>query len=373
MPKALPPGVERVGASSYRGRYYGPDGRRHSTPTYSRAEHAAWAIGEARAKMQTGGWVDPARAGVTLDQWFGLWLPTTKMRGYVREKEADRYRLHVKPYLGKMPLGKITTFTVTTWHTDMQRDGKPAATIVKAHALLKACLGPRGGAMSDNRITVNPCQLVQPPPALKKKWRLITMEEYARLLAEMPEQARCVVILAAHTGLRWSEIVGLRREDYNPLRDEITVRRGTVYHRGRLIDDDPKDREERTIPLVPLLAVALKTHVSEKAMLPAERLFTAPKGGTLRHPNFMEAVYKPAAVRAGLATWGQRDGRKHYEGVRFHDLRHSFISWLLNGGVDIHEAKELAGHASITTTQVYAHTDPDEVRSAMTRAFGAGG
>lgn len=378
---ALPPGIEKLGPGRYRGRYYGPDGRRHSTPIYVKPAEAAYARNAALADIKSGRWLDPQRSGITVDQWFALWMPTRltsggggkTVRPYVLEKDWARYRNHIKPWLGERTLPQITRFTLETWHADLAIAGRNPATISKAHALIKTALGR---AADDDRITRNPATQTAPARPAKPKWQLVTRPQFATLLTEIPERYRCLVLLAAHTGLRWSEIVALTRADYNPLRGELLVDSGTVYHKGRLIDDRTKSGRHRTLPVVPHpdptlnLRAALDAHVKAAQMAADARLFASPTGHTLRHPHFMERVFKPAAVRAGLGEYVKIDGRRRYRGIRFHDLRHSYISWLLNEGVDIHEVKDLAGHASITTTELYAHTDKDEVRAAVARALG---
>jgi integrase len=356
---ALPRGISRTTPEGkppkYRGRYHGPDGRRHTTLTFPSVELAVQALDIARGDVARGDWLDPTRTGITLDEFMALWMPQRqRIRPYVLEKDWARYRNHIKPYLGRHPLSSLTQFTVEGWHAKMRAAGVSAATVAKAHALLKTALGP-AGAMGDDRIRRNPCQLVKPGPVPRKAWRLVTVEEFDQRLAALDdEQAKVIVILAAYTGQRWSEIAGLRRSDYNPLRKEITVRRGLVSYKGKLIEDVTKTGKERTIPLVQRPADALAEHVRGNPMPADAPLFTAPRGGQLRHAHFMERIYKPA-----------------FPGIRFHDLRHSCCSWLLNGGAPIPAVMEIMGHATITTTQLYAHTDRDALGAAMAKALGS--
>jgi len=56
--------------------------------------------------------------------------------------------------------------------------------------------------------------------------------------------------------------------------------------------------------------------------------------------------------------------------IRFHSLRHTYASWLVEGGVDLYRVKELMGHSSIQTTMRYAHLAPDNLRNEVERVFG---
>lgn len=372
----LPEGVEKLGPARYRGRYYGPDGRRHSTAVYTKPYEAKHARDAALSDIQQGRWLDPQRSGITLGDWFALWMPTRPhgggrgraVRPYVLDKDWARYRNHIEPWLGAKALPAVTRFTVETWHADLAAAGRKPATIGKAHTLLQTALAR---AVDDDRINKNPAAQTAPAKSPAPEWQLVTRPQFAALLAEIPERYRALVMAAPYTGLRWSELVALTRADYNPLRAEITVSKGTVYHKGKLINDVTKSRKERVIPgLRDDLVAALNAHIDREPMAPAARLFTSEDGQALIHPQFMRHIYQPAAVTSGLGKWEPGNKVRRYVGVRFHDLRHSFVSWLLADGVPIHLAQKLAGHATITTTQKYAQTNRDELREAMRKALG---
>jgi integrase len=371
----LPPGIEHVaradGSRAYRGRYRGPDRRKASTAVYPTIALAQRALDEARGDVARGDYIDPRRSAVTLDWWMQEWMPDRpKVRPYVLEKDWTRYRIHIKPHLGNLPLSEITALRVQTWMGRLADKGVRPPTIKKAHELLRTALGKRG-AMGDGRIRVNPCELVQSPTVERPEWQLVTREQFDRLLTEIPKHYRPLVLTAAFTGLRWSELAGLHRHHYNPLKGTLTVEQGRVYHAGRMIDGPTKNRKTRTVPLMPGITEALNALLAAQP-IDGGPIFRSIHGKLLRHPYFDGRVYKPAAVRAGLGQYVKIDGQDRWQGVRFHDLRHSCLSWLLNGGMDIHEVKDWAGHSSITTTQLYAHTDADEMRAAMLKAFGDG-
>ncbi len=66
-------------------------------------------------------------------------------------------------------------------------------------------------------------------------------------------------------------------------------------------------------------------------------------------------------------------GRRAHSGgrkIHFDSLRHTYASWLVEGGVDLYRVKELMGHASIQTTMRYAHLAPDNLRNEVERVFG---
>jgi integrase len=108
-----------------------------------------------------------------------------------------------------------------------------------------------------------------------------------------------------------------------------------------------KNYESRTVPMNRLVKEALKKHPRR---LDTPYLFYHPSG-------------KPFAdVDTSFATALRRSELPHF---RFHDLRHTFASWLVMGGVDLRTVQELLGHKDIRMTMRYAHLAPDHMQHAV--------
>jgi integrase/recombinase XerD len=88
-------------------------------------------------------------------------------------------------------------------------------------------------------------------------------------------------------------------------------------------------------------------------------LFRPPVGAPMK-PDAVNDLFAALSRRAGLET-----------GVRPHTLRHAFASNVLDAGGGLDELQELLGHASVTSTQVYAHPDPARLRAAVDRVGSA--
>lgn len=342
--RRLPPGVDRLPSGGFRARVT-VNGRQRSLGTFPNATAAGRAAERARADLAQGGWIDPRRSAISLDGWMDEWMPNRPVRPYTRTKDTERYRVHIKPWLGSMQLVKLTPYQIQKWLTILGETRNPA-TIRKAHTLLKTALGVRG-AIGDQRLAVNPCLIVQPPKVGRPDWVLLTRPEFERLLTHIPERWQPLVITAAFTGLRPSELAALERTDFNPLTKTLSVTKSLDWH-GQV--QPTKNRQHRTIPLTPRVLTLLNAHA------PAEgRLFTGARGGTLT--NFTQRIWQPACEKAGLTA-------------RFYDLRHSCASWLLAGGASLAEVRDLLGHSSITVTELYLHVDRDGLSDTVQRAFG---
>jgi integrase len=192
---------------------------------------------------------------------------------------------------------------------------------------------------------------VKPPTVTRKDWTLLTRADFSRLLHEIPEPYKPLVTVAAYSGLRWSELVALTRADYNPLRKTLHVTKA-VDAKGRTTPT--KNNQNRTVHLPTAALTALNQQT--QALAPTALIFTAPRGGRLTASNFAR-TWAPARERAGLTC-------------RFHDLRHSCASWLLEAGATLAEVRDHLGHSSVTVTELYLHTDQESLSATVERAFG---
>ena len=179
---------------------------------------------------------------------------------------------------------------------------------------------------------------------------------------------RLIVLLMARAGLRRGEVVGLRRSDVHLLTDSTAL--GCRVPRAHLHvvrrPDNPngataKSRRQRTVPLDYLTVQAFDAYQFERMAVPAAassdfvvvNLFRPPVGAPMR-PDAVGELVTAAARRAGITA-----------GLHPHQLRHAFASNVLDAGAGLDVLQDLLGHASISTTQVYAHPDPGRIRDAV--------
>ncbi|MGI8707252.1 MAG: site-specific integrase [Actinomycetota bacterium] len=148
----------------------------------------------------------------------------------------------------------------------------------------------------------------------------------------------------AYLGLRWEEIAGLKREHLNLLRRELRVvgvveRVAGTY---RYIEETKSPASRRTIQLPAFMVDVLSQHLDNAGA--SEWVFPAPGGGFLRYDNFRRRTWLPAVVRWGLGK------------ITFHELRHTCVAILIDGGANRLEIQRRLGHADIKTTLgVYGH------------------
>jgi site-specific recombinase XerD len=197
---------------------------------------------------------------------------------------------------------------------------------------------------------------------LPKKQRLqpvfISEDELEKIITKIESDVvRDVTVFAFYTGLRLNEIVNLKWRNVDLDRDVIVVG-----------DDEfeTKGRNQRVVPVsceVEKILEKRAEHRTHSCVLPLGKgeknaygyVFAKANGGAYSGDYFSRR-FKRAVRDAGLR-----------ESVHFHTLRHSFASHLAQRGVSIYVIKELLGHSSISTTEIYSHLNVDSLREAVNK------
>lgn len=171
---------------------------------------------------------------------------------------------------------------------------------------------------------------------------------HAYLVHDTPEARRDAVayFLFAHTGLRLSELLDLKRSDV-----DLTG--------GRLRIEEAKGRRDRIVFLSPTCQRALERYLTMQPAAPADALLVCHASG------------KPVAyswVQNAARRWGQEAG---VTGVSPHRLRHTFATRLINLGVPVTTLQRLLGHHDLSTTQRYAYVMDKTVERDYQQAMAA--
>jgi integrase len=189
--------------------------------------------------------------------------------------------------------------------------------------------------------------------------------DFARLGVSMDEveargredvQDAELVRVAAYAGLRRGELVALRWRDVDFVGRKITVRRALS---GDTELRSTKSRRFREVPLPDQAAVALDRLSRRDEFIGPDDYVFANRLGRRLDPSALRRRFERARDAAGL------------EPLRFHDLRHTYGSLLVAGGIDLASVKAAMGHSRIATTELYLHARPaGELAERFTRALG---
>lgn len=310
----------------------------------------AW-LARAAVRQEDGSFMSPRRGTILVKDWCPTWRaskvnlrPTTAARldGVLRE--------HVLPRFGRCRLSAVQNSAVRAWVADMETKGLSASTIRKAFFALRDMLQ---AAVADRRIAFNPCDHVPLPVEEHGDQRFLDVAQISNLADVIVDRFRAFVILAAYGGLRYGELAGLRRKHIDLGRGCVTVAETMVEADGKISFGPPKTRRSRrTVTLPRRVVKELHDHLERYVPDDPDALvFTGPRGGVLRRAGFRRCFWMPAVKEAAL------------NGLRVHDLRHTFVSLWVAAGRNVKEVSVAAGHSSVAfTLDRYGHLyESDEV------------
>lgn len=289
----------------------------------------------------------------------------------VRPGTWNRYRqhleLHVIPTLGKVKLAKLTPAKLEQLYNEKLADGLSTGTV---HNIAVVLTGALDDAVRRNRLAVNPAKTAVRPKVKRKASKTLDAEQIGRLLeAANGHRLEAAILLGATTGMREAEILGLQWQSVDLTTGTVRVAR-ELYRLPPQFESPPEEAvtlegrwvlmpakteaSRRTIRLLPGVVEALRRRQAEQGRereaaeshwLEHDLVFSDEIGWPVEPTGFVKRAFHPILEAAKLPK------------VRFHDLRHSVATVLLNDPT-VHPASvsALLGHAQISTTMnVYSH------------------
>lgn len=297
-----------------------------------------------------------AGPGQPFGQFLQTWLAHRKSSLRIKTfgRYQDQIRLHAIPTLGDVELRKLTPQHLVSLYSELLELSSPA-TVAQLHAILHGALD---AAVKWHLISSNPADGVTPPKPVHSEMKWLTAEQVRTLFDGLEDDPlRAIYVLAVATGMRQGEILGLRWQDIDWDAPAIRVMVKLVRAPEGFVLEEPKTKKSRRRIVLPEIVVAeLKAHrVREAERLLAigiglsdDRLvFTDKYGEPIYGAHLTERHFKPLLARLDLPT------------LRFHDLRHTAATLLLEQGVHVKVVSEMLGHASVNITlDRYSHVIP---------------
>ena len=315
------------------------------------------------------------RSGETLESYAMHWLENIAPNDRC-PATVERYRTlitaHIVPGLGGVTLQALDGPTLDRFYsrcrTQGRRDGKGLSPMTLRHvnALLSQVLK---SAVMANLIAQSPIAKAQTKPKKPKRSKIEVLDE-SELVALLDHLRGhwlyMPVLIAAYTGLRRGEVLGLRWRDVDLLNGTLQVSQAVEVIGGELHITAPKtERSHRTITLpaalVPELARHRKEQSSQRLKLGlgkdrADLVFTNGEGKMI-DPTVLSISFSRAVTAAGVKR------------ITFHGLRHGHITYLLRAGVPVHIVSARAGHARASITlDTYSHLMTGDDASAAMQA-----
>ena len=339
--------------------YADQDSERH-IKTFERKKDADAYAASVRVDVRAGVHTAPSKS-ISVAEAAENWLKHVEREGRERATLAQ-YRQHVykhvSPWLGRDKLSALTTPRVNSFRDDLLADlSRPLArkVLVSLKSLLREAQR-RGDVAQNVALGVSIGIDKRTKRKLKAGVDIPTPDEVKRMIDGATGKWRALLVTVVFTGLRASELRGLRWEDVDLKRGELHVRqRADRYNE---IGAPKSHSGERTIPLGPFVVNTLREWKLACPKGEAGLVFPTSTGAIDHHKNMLRAL-GPIIVAAGVTD---RDGSPKYA---LHAFRHFYASWCINRkedgglGLPVKVVQERLGHASILMTMdTYGHLFP---------------
>jgi integrase len=319
------------------------------------------ALNEALASLRAGTFVEPSArtlGGFLVDEW----LPA---RRNLRPSTLSNYGIHIRtcvvPALGAIRLQQLSPAHLNAFYQSLLTEGRlrngrgmAPKTVQNIHGILHRALKD---ALRWGCVSRNVAEAVDPPAGLRIERQVWTPGQLRAFLHHVRnDRLYAAWLLVATTGLRRSELAGLRWVDVDFDAGRISPRRPRVVVDYGVVESDAKTpKGRRSLALDPATLAALKAHrlrqAEERSVIGAGYhdsglVCTMPDGAPI-HPQRISAWFVQHTRAAGLPR------------IRLHDVRHSYATAALAAGVPPKVISERLGHATIAITMdTYSHVIP---------------
>lgn len=291
----------------------------------------------------------PRNNKITVSEFFTNYLENV-VRHNLRPKTIQAYesltRIHILPAFGKMKLADLQPENLQWFYARKLEQGLSKRTVQYIHSVIRRALkyGLRWGV-----ITRKVTDFVDAPRPIRREMSVYDFEQVKKFLEFVKEDRFYpLYILAIFGAFREGEVLGIHVEDCDLSKRTINLKHAVQYQIGKgVVITEPKTKQSRRAVKLPVFANdVLKTYI-QKLNKSQGLIFTTDSGKPI-NPRFLVRKFKEAIEAAGLPE------------IRFHDLRHTSATLLLQAKVHPKVVQERLGHASIVQTMdTYSHVLPD--------------
>lgn len=254
-------------------------------------------------------------------------------KSHLRDKSL---RDHLIGHFGEMTLAEITPNHISEYKTRRREEGASPRTLNYELALMSHAFNL---AIKDwEWVRENPLKKVSREKVNNQIERWLTFEEQKILLDKSPKWLQEIILFAVNTGLRQNEILDLKWSQVDLSRKTVTIL-------------EQKNQGKDTLPLNEDGSKVLKERSKIRESV-TDHVFFNGNGKKIDDGDLRRGFY--LAVKKG--------GLKH---LRFHDLRHTFATRLIQAGVDLYTVQKLGRWKNISMVMRYAHHYPESLRSGV--------
>jgi integrase len=254
-------------------------------------------------------------------------------KSHIRDKSL---RDHLVAFFGDSPLSEISPRLISEYKTHRREERCAPKTLNNELTLMSHAFNL---AIKEwEWVKENPVQKVSKEKVNNQIERWLTLEEEEKLLTGSPKWLAQIISFAINSGLRQGEILDLRWPQVDLSRRTIMIL-------------EQKNKSKDTLPFNETVARVLAARARVRVGR-TDHVFYNEMDGRLDSRNLLRAFYS-ATKRAGIQK------------LRFHDLRHTFATRLVQAGVDIYTVQKLGRWKTISMVMRYAHHYPESLRSGV--------
>jgi integrase len=333
--------------------YYKESGKQKGVGTfgtYDEALHAARVAEAGRPVKEVT--INPAtiRGKMTVAGYMPVFLAGHKLRETSRESYGEQAK-HVIKHLGSVCLCDLTPAMVRTFARTLEKSSLAPATVQKIMMVFRQmCVM----AVVDKLMDSDPTAAVKAGGRGTTEMRILTKDEYKRVVACITPHYALLVETLVSTGMRWGEVLAIKADAITKIGRQwvIRVKRTYVEVGGKAVlrDFGKTPNAVRNVSVPESLAKRLLA-----AAGPDGFIFKTVRGMFITR-SWFRREFRAAQKKAGIS------------GVRVHDLRHTHATWLLADGVPLLVVRDRLGHSNIAVTSRYLHfidTGTDAAGSAV--------
>ncbi|WP_288337049.1 site-specific integrase [uncultured Gordonia sp.] len=346
--------VRKMRSGAYQASYVALDGVRYYAPhTYRAKVDAEGWLSRERKLIELGEWRPPAdraaalvAATTTVRDYSTTWIAERDLAPKTRWLYQHALDSRILPAIGSERLQDVTPALVRTWWAGLGTETPTANS--HSYRLLKAIFNT---ALADGLVSVNPVQVAGAGRLSQRRdLDVLSAVELDQLVEDMPVEYQAAALVLAWCGLRFGELIELRRKDIG--RDAkgapavVRVRRSATKVGNKIVVGAPKSEAGvRDVTIPPHVAPALADHLRTRtANGPEAFVFTTRRGGGRLTQRAFTLAFKKAAEGIG------------HPGLRVHDLRHVGATLAAQAGATTRELMDRLGHSTPAMSMRYQHS-----------------
>ena len=289
-----------------------------------------------RGLMAAGTWCEqPQRQDKTVTDLLERYLRdhSAPNKAALTHRRDRSLAAHVLRAFGDVPLDQLRPARLAEYKASRRAQGVAPKTLNDELGLLKHAY--KLAIMEWEWVTENPVLKIAKEKVRNNIERWLTPEEEQRLLAVSPPWLQEIIVFGLHTGMRRGEILKLHWSQVDMARRTLTIL-------------EQKNGARDTLPVNATAMAVLQARLGVRTSS-TEAVFMNGAGQAREARNLLRAFY-PAMRKAGIVRF------------RFHDLRHTFATRLIQAGVDVYTVQKLGRWKTISMVLRYAHHQPESLR-----------